>query len=76
MSIWLLSLLASFVLILAMGTIIWWRQYQLAQKREDKRCAPVAAPALARITSIKSASRRPNSNLSANAIAADTRSAK
>jgi hypothetical protein len=36
MSIWLLSLLASFVLILAMGTIIWWRQYRLAQKRADK----------------------------------------
>lgn len=35
MSIWLLSLLASFVLILAMGTIIWWRQYQLAQKRDQ-----------------------------------------
>lgn len=40
MSIWLLSLLASFVLILAMGTIIWWRQYQLAQKREDKEVRP------------------------------------
>ena len=40
MSIWLLSLLASFVLILAMGTIIWWRQYQLAQKREDKVVRP------------------------------------
>ena len=40
MSIWLLSLLASFVLILAMGTIIWWRQYKLAQKREDKEVHP------------------------------------
>ncbi|MCR3969083.1 hypothetical protein [Aeromonas veronii] len=40
MSIWLLSLLASFVLLLAMGTIIWWRQYQLAQKREDKEVRP------------------------------------
>lgn len=33
MSIWLLSLLASFMLILAMGTIVWWRQYRLAHKR-------------------------------------------
>ncbi|MGY3861141.1 hypothetical protein ACW5WN_05950 [Aeromonas lacus] len=40
MSIWLLSLLASFVLILAMGTIIWWRQYRLAQKRPDKEIRP------------------------------------
>ncbi|TNJ21926.1 hypothetical protein CF111_12635 [Aeromonas sobria] len=40
MSIWLLSLLASFVLILAMGTIIWWRQYRLAQKWVDKEVRP------------------------------------
>ena len=40
MSIWLLSLLASFVLILAMGTLIWWRQYRLAQKRDDKALRP------------------------------------
>lgn len=40
MSIWLLSLLASFVLIVAMGTIIWWRQYKLAQKRGDKEVRP------------------------------------
>ncbi|WP_033137078.1 hypothetical protein [Aeromonas finlandensis] len=40
MSIWLLSLLASFVLILAMTTIIWWRQYRLAQKRPDKEIRP------------------------------------
>ncbi|MGN5112097.1 hypothetical protein [Aeromonas jandaei] len=40
MSIWLLSLLASFVLILAMTTLIWWRQYRLAQKRPDKQIRP------------------------------------
>ncbi|MFB2863373.1 hypothetical protein [Aeromonas sp. MdU4] len=40
MSIWLLSLLASFVLILAMGTIIWWRQNRLAQQRPDKQIRP------------------------------------
>ena len=63
MSIWLLSLLASFVLI-------------LARNGKIKRCAPVVAPAPARITSTRSASRRPKSNLSANAIAADRRSVK
>ncbi len=40
MSIWLLSLLASFVLILAMTTLIWWRQYRLAQQRPDKQIRP------------------------------------
>lgn len=40
MSIWLLSLLASFALLLAMGTIIWWRQYRLAQKREEREVRP------------------------------------
>ncbi|BCS48564.1 hypothetical protein JUNP479_1244 [Aeromonas jandaei] len=40
MSIWLLSLLASFVLILAMTTLIWWRQYRLAQQQPDKQIRP------------------------------------
>ncbi|WP_236320358.1 NifB/NifX family molybdenum-iron cluster-binding protein [Aeromonas veronii] len=48
----------------------------LPRNGKIKRCAPVAAPAPARITSTRSASRHPKSNLSANAIAAEIRSAK
>lgn len=76
MSIWLLSLLASFVLIPPWAPSSGGANTSLPRSGKIKRCVPVAAPAPARITSIKSASRRPKSNLTAAAIAAEIRSAK
>lgn len=40
MSLLLITILAAFVLIVAMGCLLWWRQYRLAQKRADKAVRP------------------------------------
>ena len=40
MSLLLITILAAFALIVAMGSLLWWRQYRLAQKRADKAVRP------------------------------------
>jgi len=76
MSIWLFSLLASFVLILAMGTIIWWRQYQLAQKRADKEVRPCGCSSACADHLYKLSEPQSKNNQAGNAAAADTTSVK